>query len=338
VTVIVPARDEAAFIEACVGSIMRQHVDGGLELIVVDGRSSDATAELARRAGELRHLGADPREQRIDRVREDRRVRLSMRDPQLADEALTDHVVKAEQRRVDRVAAEDRPEREHRRVALIPFGVQRLGDQPRAAEGRHLGDRVGERRVQRVGAVSEGVHRRRAQPLLGQGDHQRRVGEDHVRPHEAVARLVALGEAVDARHLCARERRRQRRHPAAAHGDDRLGDVDHPPAADRDEIGIVDVGDHPGGDLVHRPERDVVEVPGLLGEHHRRHPHRPLGGQQLVALETVPGEDLRRVGNHPGAKVDRPLPVAPGEVAVGQEPGVGLEPTHSALQEPRSTS
>jgi succinoglycan biosynthesis protein ExoA len=51
VTVIVPARDEAAHIEACVSSIVRQRVEGGLELLVVDGRSGDATAELARRAG-----------------------------------------------------------------------------------------------------------------------------------------------------------------------------------------------------------------------------------------------------------------------------------------------
>jgi hypothetical protein len=51
VTVIVPARDEAAHIEACVASILRQEVEGGLEVLVVDGRSCDATAELARRAG-----------------------------------------------------------------------------------------------------------------------------------------------------------------------------------------------------------------------------------------------------------------------------------------------
>jgi succinoglycan biosynthesis protein ExoA len=51
VTVIVPARDEAAHIEACVRSILRQQVEGGLEVLVVDGRSTDATAELAREAG-----------------------------------------------------------------------------------------------------------------------------------------------------------------------------------------------------------------------------------------------------------------------------------------------
>ena len=51
VTVVVPARDEAAHIERCVRSIRAQDIDGGLELLVVDGLSTDATAELARRAG-----------------------------------------------------------------------------------------------------------------------------------------------------------------------------------------------------------------------------------------------------------------------------------------------
>ena len=51
VTVIVPARNEKRCIEACVASIHAQSVDGELEVVVVDGRSSDRTAALARRAG-----------------------------------------------------------------------------------------------------------------------------------------------------------------------------------------------------------------------------------------------------------------------------------------------
>ena len=51
VTVIVPARNEEKCIEACVASILAQSVDGELEVVVVDGRSSDRTAALARRAG-----------------------------------------------------------------------------------------------------------------------------------------------------------------------------------------------------------------------------------------------------------------------------------------------
>jgi succinoglycan biosynthesis protein ExoA len=51
VTVIVPARDEARHIDACVRSILRQEVDGGLEVLVVDGASRDDTAVRARLAG-----------------------------------------------------------------------------------------------------------------------------------------------------------------------------------------------------------------------------------------------------------------------------------------------
>ena len=51
VSVLVPARNEARYIEACIGSIRGQRFDGELEALVVDGRSQDATAQLARAAG-----------------------------------------------------------------------------------------------------------------------------------------------------------------------------------------------------------------------------------------------------------------------------------------------
>jgi succinoglycan biosynthesis protein ExoA len=51
VSVVVPARDEERHVEACVRSILRQEVDGGLEVVVADGASRDRTAELARAAG-----------------------------------------------------------------------------------------------------------------------------------------------------------------------------------------------------------------------------------------------------------------------------------------------
>jgi succinoglycan biosynthesis protein ExoA len=51
VSVIVPARNEEEHIEACVHSILDQHVEGGLEVIVADGNSRDRTAALARHAG-----------------------------------------------------------------------------------------------------------------------------------------------------------------------------------------------------------------------------------------------------------------------------------------------
>ena len=51
VSVVVPARNESSRIEACLRSILAQEAPGGLEVIVADGASSDATAVLARAAG-----------------------------------------------------------------------------------------------------------------------------------------------------------------------------------------------------------------------------------------------------------------------------------------------
>ncbi|WP_291511348.1 glycosyltransferase, partial [Acidithiobacillus sp.] len=48
VTAVVPARNEAAGIGACVRSILGQDYPGDLRLIVVDDQSSDGTAALAR--------------------------------------------------------------------------------------------------------------------------------------------------------------------------------------------------------------------------------------------------------------------------------------------------
>jgi glycosyltransferase involved in cell wall biosynthesis len=51
VSVIVPARNEAEYIAACVRSVLAQDVSVDFEVIVADGRSSDDTARLAREAG-----------------------------------------------------------------------------------------------------------------------------------------------------------------------------------------------------------------------------------------------------------------------------------------------
>ena len=65
---------------------------------------------------------------------------------------------------VDRVAAEDRAERQGGAVALgRGSSSSAVGDQLGAAQRGHPRDRVGEGRVEGVGAVGEGVHRAGAQ-------------------------------------------------------------------------------------------------------------------------------------------------------------------------------
>jgi glycosyltransferase involved in cell wall biosynthesis len=51
VSVLIPARNEAARIEACLRSVLAQEAPGGLEVVVADGASTDGTADLARAAG-----------------------------------------------------------------------------------------------------------------------------------------------------------------------------------------------------------------------------------------------------------------------------------------------
>jgi len=48
-TVVVPARDEAESIAACIGSLLRQDYAGAWSIILVDDGSSDGTAAIARR-------------------------------------------------------------------------------------------------------------------------------------------------------------------------------------------------------------------------------------------------------------------------------------------------
>src|ERR1700689_4590113 len=51
VSIVIPAFNEACYIEACLKSVLEQEVDGALEVIVVDGESTDETAAIARRMG-----------------------------------------------------------------------------------------------------------------------------------------------------------------------------------------------------------------------------------------------------------------------------------------------
>jgi glycosyltransferase involved in cell wall biosynthesis len=51
VSVVIPTLNESAHIEACLRSVLAQEVPGGLEVLVVDGLSSDGTGELAEQLG-----------------------------------------------------------------------------------------------------------------------------------------------------------------------------------------------------------------------------------------------------------------------------------------------
>ncbi len=119
---------------------------------------------------------------------------------------------------------------------------------------------------------------------------------------------------MDPGHLGSGESGRQGGHPSTAHGGDRLRRIDHTPAAERDQVGVLDVGEHPRRDLVDRPGWDVVKAGRALGKLERRSAHRALGRQQLVMVEAMLAQELGRLGDDPRAEVDRALAVAPGEI------------------------
>jgi hopene-associated glycosyltransferase HpnB len=59
VAVVIPARDEAEGIGACIGSLLRQDYAGDWSIVLVDDGSSDGTADIARKAAAA--LGAQQR-------------------------------------------------------------------------------------------------------------------------------------------------------------------------------------------------------------------------------------------------------------------------------------
>ena len=50
VVVVIPARNEAEGVSACVGSLLRQHYRGLRAVVLVDDESTDGTAAVAREA------------------------------------------------------------------------------------------------------------------------------------------------------------------------------------------------------------------------------------------------------------------------------------------------
>ena len=282
-------------------------IEGRLEVALLGAELAEAlrTAELGDPLRQRVEVGVQGFRQVTDllrrplpheghRVGKDRRVGLRVRDPELAHQGLADHVVDREQRRVDRVAAEDRAERQGRAVAVVGALVQGLADQLRAAQRGHPRHRVGERRVERVGAVRERVHRAPAQLRFGLAGHRLGIRDHQLRANQALGPLLGAGrESMDAGHLGPREGGRDRRHRLALHRGDRLRGVDHPPAAEGDQGRRGSLAEERRGGLGHAARRHFVD-----GRGRRRQPiglgQGPRGGEQIEFLEPVLGEGARR--------------------------------------------
>jgi hypothetical protein len=115
---------------------------------------------------------------------------------------------------------------------------------------------------------------------------------------------------VDPRHLRRRERRRDRRGArAGAGGRQRLGGVDDPPAAERDDEVGVDLVQERSRELVDETRADEVDAARGRDDARRRAPGA-LGGDERVALAEQPG----RIGERAAAEPDRPRAVLPREV------------------------
>ena len=85
--------------------------------------------------------------------------------------------------------------------------------------------------------MRERVHRAGPQLRLGLARHRVRVGHHQRRAHQPPRPLLGPGgQPVDAGHLGAGHRRRDRRDPGAADRGDRLRGVDHAAAAEGDEV------------------------------------------------------------------------------------------------------
>ena len=172
------------------------------------------------------------------RPRQDRGVGLGVRAAADADQGLADHVVDARtapsRSRSRRGSSRARGRRGRARPRSWSSAVA-ISSAPRSAVIAR--DRVGERRVERVGAVGEGVHRAGPQLGLGLAGHRLGVGDHEAAggPAPSTRSSAPAGSRWIAGHLGARERRRDRRHLGAGDRGDRLRGVDHPAAAEGDQ-------------------------------------------------------------------------------------------------------
>ena len=198
--------------------------------------------------------------------------------------------------------------------------------------GRHAGDRVAPEAVQGLGGVGQRVDGARPQVGLGLARHQRGVGEDEHGPVAAAA-LVAGDGPVAARHLRARERRRDGADAAAAGGGDGLRRVDHPPAAPGDHRAVADTVDQRRGDVATWPggtsciERHVSRSAAGMAARARGVESRSAPAQ---ACSPAPGP--KRIRRSPSAHVKALTGPAPPRPPPGRPPS----PSHTSRARPAS--
>ena len=122
-----------------------------------------ASAAGPRRASpERRRSGREAPGQRAERVRQHHRVGRAVADAGLAHERLREHVVQAEAGRVDRVAGQQRAERERVAVGLAPRPAARASSRA-ASCAASVATGFARTRARRLGRVAERVERARRQ-------------------------------------------------------------------------------------------------------------------------------------------------------------------------------
>ena len=228
-------------------------------------------------------------------------------------ERLREHVVQAVDGRVDRVAGQQRGERE--RVAVGAAGARPgADDQPRRLERRQRRDRVGARRARALGGVAERVERAGGQLGLGLGGRQRRVVDHDRRAHVRVpsgapaawrcTRVISAPESVVGIAIA-------RAAPPEAAASAFATSTTRPPPSATIRSSAIAPSSSPASSST-RPGATSMTV-SAASTTSGAAPRARSRGQQRVAR---PAEHADRLGRRPAAEADRPLAVLPGEAAL----------------------
>ena len=205
---------------------------------------------------------------------------------------LREHVMQAVAGAVDRVARQQRGERQRIAVGLgVRIRVHaRVGGADQAG-GLGAGERRDRARAPRrrpLGGVAQCVGGARGQPGGRLGRAQGRVVDDDRGPHAGQRGIGAGGTAVAPGHLRGAQRRRDRRDAwtlatGRTRRGERLGRVDDAAAAERDDQRTrVDGVEQLAREYVHASPCDLVHGAGAFGDG-RGHRRRARRRQQRVA-------------------------------------------------------